>query len=160
MPNQLMHTHLANIHPSTHKIGTCTLIFSRWISFTLLQFTPLFYSLPQPHHVMASHSSLGDKPLEHVACCIKKFWSFWSGHETQSSTYATGLSTPYLWLIAMQPPLSTVFCPRAPSHHPSNLTSVYHVPALHFLPSPSFWPGCTYFSILSMYGSPLCAVIM
>ena len=43
--------------------------------------------------------------------------------------------------IEVQPPPSFICCPRPPSHHPSSITSVSIVPALHLLPlSIPFWP--------------------
>ena len=40
---------------------------------------------------------------------------------------------------------SFLCCPRPPSHHPSSLTLVSLVPALHFLPlSTPFWPYSTH----------------
>ena len=55
--------------------------------------------------------------------------------ETHSVTYVPGLSTlSDLTSIDAQPPPSFLCCPRPPSHHPSSLTSVSLVPALHLLP--------------------------
>ena len=55
--------------------------------------------------------------------------------EIHFSTSAPGLSIPsYLSRIVSQPPQSSFCCPRPPSHHPSNLTSVYSVTVLHLLP--------------------------
>ena len=55
--------------------------------------------------------------------------------EIQYSTYAPGLSTPsYLSRIVAQAQPSSLCCPRSPSHHPFNLTSIFLVPALHLLP--------------------------
>ena len=66
--------------------------------------------------------------------------------ETHSVTYAPWLSThSYLSCIVVQPPLSFLCCPRQPSPHPSSLTLVYLVPALHLLlPSTPFWPYSTH----------------
>ena len=48
---------------------------------------------------------------------------------------------PVFSRIIAQPPPPFFCCPRPPSHHPSSLTSVYLVPALHLLPtSTAFWP--------------------
>ena len=54
--------------------------------------------------------------------------------ETHSVTYVLGLSNlSNLSRIDVQPPPSFLCCPRPPSHHPSILTSVSLVPALHLL---------------------------
>ena len=66
--------------------------------------------------------------------------------ETHAVKYVPGLSTlSYLSRIAAQPPSSFLCCPRPSSHHPSCLTSVYLIYALHLLPpSTPFWPYGTH----------------
>ena len=66
--------------------------------------------------------------------------------ETHSVTYVLGLFTLYdLSRIDAQLPASFLCCPRPPSHHPSSLTSVSLIPALHLLPpSTPFWPYDTH----------------
>ena len=66
--------------------------------------------------------------------------------ETHSVRYAPGLYTlSYLFCIVAQHLLSFLCCPRPSSHHPSSLTLVYLIPALHLLlPSTPFWPYGTH----------------
>ena len=55
-------THIIiNIHHLAHILDICALIFSSCALF----------SLSQPHHVTASHPSLGDKPPEHGSAVRK-----------------------------------------------------------------------------------------
>ena len=82
--------------------------------------------------------------------------------ETHSVTYAPGLSTLYyLSRIVAQPPPSFLCCSRPPSHHPSSLTPVYLVPALHLLPlSTTFWssgahPFFPHAQTISLLNDPL-----
>ena len=96
----------------------------------------IYYSLSQPHHVTASHSSPGynhqskgrrsERTQGKASKCPR---------ETHFVTYASGLPTlSYLSHIVAQPPPSFLCCSRPPSHHPSSLTSVSLIPALHLLP--------------------------
>ena len=124
MSGRITHTS-SNIHLFAHIFESCTLIFS----------ICALYSLSQPHHVTASHPSPGDnhqstggRPNEHRD---KQKWP----PETHSITYIPRLSTLYnLSRIVSQPPQSFLSCPSPPVHHPSSLTSVYLVSALHLLP--------------------------
>ena len=118
MSSQIMQAQILNM---THVI-----CFS--VAAPFLEFTPT-------HHVTAFHPSSGDMSQSargqsgrHRA---KQKWQ----RKTQSSTYAPGLSTPsYLSRIIAQLPPSSPCCPRPSSHHQSNLTSAYLIPALHLLP--------------------------
>ena len=101
-------------------------------------------SLSQPHHVTASHPS----PVENHQSNggqserqrAKKKWLC----ETHSVTYVLGTFSNLL-RIDEQPPPSFLCCPRLASHHPSSLTSVSIVLALHLLPpSTPFWPYGTH----------------
>ena len=104
-----------------------------------LDITKLRYlkSLPQPHHVTACHPSPGDKPpwrgraVRNNTRIIQKRL-----RETQFSTYTQRLSTHgFILRIVEQTPLSSLCYPMSPSRHPSNLTSVYPLPALLLLSS-------------------------
>ena len=91
-------------------------------------------TVSQPHHVPASHPSPGDNNHSAVRknTGTKQKWL----HETQSSTYVPGLSTPSnLSRIESQFPPSSLCWTRPSSHHFPNLTSVYPVPDLHHLHS-------------------------
>ena len=98
------------------------------------------------HHVMASHPSPGDNHQSmggrSVRTQTKQKWP----SETHSVTYIPGLSTlSDLSRIGAQPPPTFLCCPRPSSHHPSSLTSVSLVPAIHLLlPSTPFWPYGTH----------------
>ena len=73
---------------------------------------------PTPLQVITTRSREGG-PKEHRA---KQKWP----RETQSVTCAPRLSTlSYISRIVAQPPPSFIYCPRPPSHHPSNQTSIY-----------------------------------
>ena len=51
-----------------------------------------------------------------------------------SATYASRLSTPFhLSCTVMQSQPPSLCCPRAPLHHPSNVTSVYSLPVIHLI---------------------------
>ena len=115
------HAQLSNIDPLAHVLGTCALI---------LVFGP-FLQFPQPHHVTVSHPSPCDEPPERSRAVRKNTGTKQKcSRETQSSACAPGLcTTSYL-----SPSPSSLCCPRQHSHHPSNLTSSYPVPALNFLP--------------------------
>ena len=64
-------------------------------------------------------------------------------HETHSVTYVLVISTlSDLLCIDEEPEPSFLCCLRPPSSHPSSLTSVSLIPALHLLPSPT--PFCPY----------------
>ena len=116
------HTELSNTHPLAHILGTCVLISVVALS---LQFTP--------HNVTASNFYPDDKPPGRERAVrkntgTKRKWP----HETQSSTYAPGLSTTsYRARIVAQLSRSSLWCPRPPSRYPSNLTSIYPIPTLH-----------------------------
>ena len=67
----------------------------------------------------ASHPSDRDKPPENGrAVWKKKNMQKWLC-ETQSSTYTSEFSTTS-YLSALQPPSSSLICPRPTSHHPTN----------------------------------------
>ena len=92
-------------------------------------------SLPQPHQVKASHHFPGDNPSErgravqmNTGPSKNGSWKLNRRHMHQGSLF-----------IALFPPLSFPCCPGPASRHPSNLTSVYPIPALHLLlPSTPF----------------------
>ena len=115
---------LSNIHLLAQILGTCAFI---------QQFYH-FHSLLQAHHVTASHSSPGDShQVGGGQTGTKQKWP----NETQSFAYATARALHSFLFVAhcrtavtANPPCR----PRPHSHHPFNLTSIYHVPALHLLP--------------------------
>ena len=76
---------------------------------------------------------------------------------THSVTCVSGLSTLFdLSRIDPQPPPSFHCCPITPSHHPSSLTSVFLVPALHLhQPSTFLMPYGTRQSILRIRKSSI-----
>ena len=85
-----------------------------------------------------------------------RFWSRPNSckmRETQSSTYELGLSTPSYPSRIVAPSLpSCLRCPRPPSHHPYNLTSVHLVPAINTLVSMQYSSilfACPNLSLLS-----------
>ena len=98
----------------------------------------LVYYYPTPPYVMTTRAQ-EDGPKEYKA------QQKWQRETPQSVTYTPGLSTVfYLSCIVVKHPPSFLSCPRPPSHHPSSLTSVSLVPALHLLPpSTTFWSYCS-----------------
>ena len=73
---------------------------------------------------------------------VKQKWP----RETHSVTFVPGLSTlSGLSRIVAQPPPWLLCCPRPPSHHPSNPTSVSLVPFPHWHRPPTpIWPYGTH----------------
>ena len=93
--------------------------FRNWRSFS---------SLPQPHHVTASHHSPGDKPQERGTAVRKNTGTNQNGRVKLNHLH-----------MHQGPPILSIFhsslCwARPSSQHPSNITSVYLVPNLHLLP--------------------------
>ena len=132
MSSQITHT-----WSSTYTPEHIYLTSAPWFSIV----APFLQCIPTA--VTASHPSPGDNhqsteggPKEHSA--MQK----WTG-KTYSVTYVPLLSnlSDHSRTDA-QPPPSFLFCPRPPSHHPSSLTSVSLVPALHLLPAST--PFCPY----------------
>ena len=98
---------------------------------TIIRYTPLSpYTrhCSQPLHVSASHPFPGDKAAGGRS----------ERTPESSKNYRLTLDHPHIrkgsQLLPMLPPPSSLCCPRPPSHHPSNLTSFYPVPAFHLLP--------------------------
>ena len=137
MSSQITHTQSSNIHPLAHILDICALVFSSWALFTVYPNRNMKRH-PTPLQVITRTAQEGG-PKEHRA---KQKWP----PETHSVTYAPGLSTfSDLSRIDAQPLPSFLCCPRPPSHHPSSLTSVSLVPALHLLPpSTPFWRNDTH----------------
>ena len=106
---------------------------------------PVLQFIPK-HHVTESHPSGGDNPQSMGGRSQRREGHAKWPRETHSVTHAPGLSTlTYLSRIDAQPPLSFLCCPKPPSHHPCNPTSVSLVHALHLLmPSTPFWPYNTH----------------
>ena len=110
---------IINTHPLAHIPGTCSLIF--------------IFSLPQPLHVTASHPSAGDILPERGRVVRKNAGPCKNGrvklnhlHMHQGSPLLpTSLSASHRHPTAAQ---------RTSSRHPSSVTSVYTVPALHLHP--------------------------
>ena len=120
MSSQITHTHtIINIHPLAHMLHI---------------------------HVTASNHSPGDNHTSTGGRSERTQGKQKWPSETHSVTDVPGLSTlSDLSRIDGQPPPSFLCCPKPPSHHPSSLTSVSLVPALHLLPpSTPFWPNDTH----------------
>ena len=84
MSSQITPRQSSNTHSLAHIPGSCALIFSSWAVFTL----------PQPHHVTASHPSPDYNPPKRGRAVRKNTWTKQKRQrETQLSTYAPGLST-------------------------------------------------------------------
>ena len=128
---------IINIHTLAHILDICALICSSCAIFTVY-FNRIMLQHPTLLQVITTRGREG-RPKEHRA---KQNWP----RETNSVIYVPELSTlSDLSRIVTQPPPSFICCPRPPSHHPSSLTSVSLVPALHFLPpSTLFWPCGTH----------------
>ena len=121
MSSQTTQAQSSNMHPLTHILDTCALIFSSCTVFTLYP-NQIKLLYPTPLQVITTKawesSSKEHRPKQKCPC------------ETESVTYAHELSAlSCLLRIILQPPLSFPCCPRPPSHHPSSLTSVYLIPA-------------------------------
>ena len=128
-----VNTHAITKHrPLAQIFDTCALIFS---SSSFSQFTPTAY------HVAASHPSPGDNH--------QRTWG--RSERTRGQAKMAGWnSICFICTRALHSFISFAHCrlsstviprfPRPPSHHPSSLTSVSLVPALHLLPpSTPFW---------------------
>ena len=135
-----MGSHVKSYHASTiiqhiplspytrHLAASCALIFSNCSHFTVYQTSRLNSIPPYP----------GDKTPERRRAVRSNKGTIQNRPcETQSSTYAPGLSTPSYpsrpLSHSLHAPLSVCY-PRPPSRHPSNLNSIYPLPALHLLP--------------------------
>ena len=138
MSSWITRRHLSNIHPLAHILVTCALIS---VVASFIQFTPTTSCNgtppPSPCGKPLERGSAGWKNIG-TKCVLGK--RNWHAKLNEWSTYAPGLSTPsHLSRIVAQPPRSCLCCPRKPSRHPSNLTSVYPVPYLNLiLPSTPF----------------------
>ena len=123
---------IINIHPLAYILDICALIFNSCAIFTVYP-NRIMQRHPTHLHVISTRAREGG-PKEHRA---KQKWQ----RKTHSVTYVPGLSTlSDLSRIASQPPPSFLCYQRPISHHPSSLTSISHVPALHLLPpSTPFW---------------------
>ena len=130
-------THTINIHPLTHLLDICVLIFCSCALFTVYPNRIMWWNF-SPHHVITTRAREGD-PKEHWA---KQKWTL----ETHSVTYVPGLSTlsDLLPIVAQTLP-SFLCCTRPFAHYTSSLTSVSLEPTLYLLsPSTSFWPYDTH----------------
>ena len=125
MSSQITRTQWSNIYLLAHILDTCPLIFS---SCTL-------FSLFLPHHVMASHHSPGDHhqsmggrsertPGQTKMAAWNSF-SYICTRALHSAIFRALLLSLHHHSSVAQGHLS---------HHPSCLSSVYLVPALHLLP--------------------------
>ena len=115
MLSQIKHIQSSNIHNLAHILDTCSLIFN----------SCALSKVYNPHRVTATTRAREGSPKEHRD--KQKCPS-----ETHSVTYVPGLST--------LSNLSCIVAQLPPSSHPSSLTSVSLVPALHlFPPSIPFW---------------------
>ena len=102
------------------------------LDFKKLRF---FFSLPQPRHVTASHSSPSDNPPELGRAAGKNAGPSKNGPKTHIIYICTRPLTPsHLSRIVAQPPPPSLCYSRPSSRHPSNLTSVSSEPALHLYP--------------------------
>ena len=112
MSSHITHTQSSNIHSIMHKLDTCALIFSSCALFTVyLECIMSWHPTPlQVKTIRAQEGSLKKQSF-------KQKWH----HETQSVTYAPGLSTlSYLLHIVMQPPTPLLCCLRPPNTiHPA-----------------------------------------
>ena len=135
--NQITHTHT---HTHTDNYQTYHPLALRHLSLDNSNLHH-YYSLRQAHHVMACHSTPGNQQPKFGRTVRKNTGTKlkWP-HEMQSSTYPPGLSSHSSFsFIVEQLPQSFLCCQSLPSQNPSNLASVYSVPALHFiLPSIAF----------------------
>ena len=128
MSSRITHAPLSNIHHLVRILGTCAVTFSSCSFFTV-------YLQPHHTHVMASHPSPGDKPQDRERVVrknteTKQKWQ----REIPSTIYAPGITTSsYLSCNVAHLPQSSLRCPSLPSHHPSNLTSIYYAHALYLL---------------------------
>ena len=134
--SQITHT-LINIQPLARILEICAFISSSSALFTVYP-NRIMYRHLTPLQVITTRAREGG-PKGHKA---KQKWP----RETHSVTYVPGLSPlSNLLRIVAKPPPSFLCCPRPHSHHPSSLSSVSIVPALHFLPpSTPFWPDGTH----------------
>ena len=120
------HTLTQHTPLSSYTRGVCS--YTHRLDFQQLR---PFNSLPQPHHVTASHPSSGDNQPEAERGVRKnagprKIWP----QRTQSSTYAPGFSTPsYLMLIVAQLLSSFLCCPRPHSRYADGSTLMAVVPS-------------------------------
>ena len=132
MSSQITHTQSSIRHPLAHILDNCSFIFSSCTIFTLYP-NCILYRYPTPLLVIIIIAREGS-PKEHRA---KQKWP----RETQSVTYAPGLSThSNLSCIFVQPPPSFPCCPRPPSHYPSKPQSTSHPPSNYFCHQHPFFP--------------------
>ena len=109
------------IHPLAHILDSCALIFSSCALFTIY---------PTSLQVITTRAREGGP---------KETGPSKNGHKVNSVTYVSGLSD--LSRIVAQLPSSFLCCPMPPSRHPSSLTLVSLIPALHVRPSSTpLWP--------------------
>ena len=131
MSSQITHAQSTNIHPLAHTLGTFSLISCSSCA--------LFTVYHQPNHVTTSH------PLKVISYQSAGVRSEMTQEPAKiSMTQEPLLSILYMSTIALQSVISFLIsrslnrhhssiCPTPSSRHPSNITSVYPVPALHLL---------------------------
>ena len=121
MLSKIMQAQLSNIHPLALILHTCPLI----------SVVASFFSV-NPNHIIQQHPTklqvISHQSVRERSERIPERSKNGSVRFNQRHLHPGSTLLPIFFL------LSSLWCPRPHSHHPSNLTSVYVIPLLHLHP--------------------------